>query len=708
MNPRHPLLACLLMLLLSATPLVGQQTPEELFQSALYKQQIEGDLEGARAILETLIEDFADHREVAANALVLLGRVHETLGSTQAERAYRRVLNEYPEQRVAADEARTRLARLTQEMAEVRHQPTFRKIEIASKPQNGVMSPDGDKLAFVSDGGLWMLPLHGKVNPDIAGEPVRLADVPDIWDNGSLMAWSADGKWIAVNSMAEDEASVYMVPASGGEPRRVDLPDRGGHAWSYRLSLSPDGGTLAFSALELGTREEVPESHSRYIYTIPTAGGEPVRVSSGWGRLPSFSPDGKHIAYVGYRERADRSENAEHSGYDGDLWIVSPTGGNPMRLASVDGRLRGPAWSPDGAYIAAHYEPGGTNSSKEIWVFPLSADQSSAGEPTRIALPRGSFNMVAGWTPHGELGVFMQSELHEAIYTVPTAGGKAVQVTPEGRSSYYPRWSPDGERIYLRTVQEETPHVIMTYVPASGGELVEVSVRPERWLVSRVPGGGLNVSPDGERLVVSAYQEPFDPKEGLDLWTIPVHGGHPTRLTSDGSFEGYPCWSPDGRWVAFTDWYETAEDEGFDAIYVVGAEGGATRRITSETDSVGGGGIAFSPDGERIAFFSNGAIKTISVGGGQPEVLIADVRSGRHDDLAWSPDGTMVAFGDAGEIWIASVDGGTREELRTGLPEGTKYGAFSWSPDGQKIAFVGSSGGEAEFWLISDFLPEKR
>ena len=315
--------------------------------------------------------------------------------------------------------------------------------------------------------------------------------------------------------------------------------------------------------------------------------------------------------------------------------------------------------------------------------------------------------MAAGWTPHGELGVFMQSESHTAIYTVTAAGGRAVQVTPEG-APYYPRWSPDGQRIYLRRVQEETPHVMVSYVPASGGELVDVPVKPERWLVSRVPGGGLNVSPDGERLVVSAYQEPFDPKEGVDLWTIPVRGGHPTRLTSDGSFEGYPCWSPDGRWVAFTDWNEKAEDEGFEAIYVVRAEGEATRRITSEADSVGGGGIAFSPDGERIAFFSNGVIKTIPVGGGQPEVLVADVPSGRHSDLAWSPDGTRIAFDDAGKIWIASVDGGTREELRTGLPEETKHYTFSWSPDGQRIAFVASSGGEAEFWLISSFLPEKR
>jgi Tol biopolymer transport system component len=282
-----------------------------------------------------------------------------------------------------------------------------------------------------------------------------------------------------------------------------------------------------------------------------------------------------------------------------------------------------------------------------------------------------------------------------------------VQITPESIAPYYPRWSPDGERIYFRAFNEDEK-VTTVYVPAAGGDPVEVPLRSERWLVSIVPGGGLNVSPDGEMIVVSAYQEPYDPKEGVDVWTIPVNGGRPTRLTSDGSFEGYPCWSPDGQWVAFTDRHEKSEDEGFKAIYIVPAEGGEIRQITSEEDSVGGGAIAFSPDGERIAFFSGGAIKTIPVEGGQPEVLVAEVRSGRHSQLAYSPDGLKIAHNAQAKIWIAPLDGGKPEELRTGLPKDVKLSEFSWSPDGKKIAFFASIGGEAEFWLISDFLPQKR
>jgi hypothetical protein len=181
------------MLVLFAAPATSQQTPGELLQSALYKQQVEGDLEGAVEILEDLIDNYADHREIAARALVLLGRVHETLGSANAERAYRRVLEEYPEQRAAVDEARERLASLTQELAELRREPTFREIEIASKPGNGVLSPDGSRLAFTSDGSLWVVPLEGNVDPDMAGEPVRLTEPMCAANWGNELAWSADG-----------------------------------------------------------------------------------------------------------------------------------------------------------------------------------------------------------------------------------------------------------------------------------------------------------------------------------------------------------------------------------------------------------------------------------------------------------------------------------------------------------------------------------
>jgi Tol biopolymer transport system component len=312
--------------------------------------------------------------------------------------------------------------------------------------------------------------------------------------------------------------------------------------------------------------------------------------------------------------------------------------------------------------------------------------------------------MLAGWTPRGEIGVFMDSESHEALYTVPASGGRAMQVTPQGHWSYYPRWSPDGERIYFRSDPREVKGPI-AYVPAEGGNMVELPWQSEQGMYSRVPAGGNNVSPDGKRIVISAVQRGGYTEDRVDLWTVPVDGGHPIRLTRDPSFEGYPCWSPDGRWIAFTDWHQTSEDGWHGAIYVIPADGGQVRQVTSQGDSLRGGAVSFTPDGERIAFFSGKAIKTIPVRGGPSQTLLNEVDSDEDSQLAFSPDGSEIAYGFRGRIRIAPLTGGEWRELRTGLPEDAQLGDFGWSPDGEKIAFMVSIGGEPEFWLISDFLP---
>jgi len=690
-----------LTLTVGAQPALSQ-SGHDLFQQALVMERANGQLQEAIALYERIAEEFADDRELVARALVQMGGCYEKLGLTDARAVYRRVIDDFPEQRSEVATAQQRLASLVQELAELRSGPTFRKIEIASKPRNGVLSPDGGKLAFVSEGGVWVVPLHGNVAPNIAGQPVRIADVPDVWDSGSLLSWSANGDWIAVNSFADGELFAYVVPANGGAPRLVDLPDRmGGEAWDVRLALSPTGQRLAYSALEPGLSE--PSRSDRRVYVVSTSGGEPERLSGAWSNMPAFSVDGEHVAYVGYRERQGMGDDALAPSREGDLWVVRSAGGTPRMVATVRGQLRGPVWSPDGLYIAGHLEPDGQSDSRELLVFPLSGDRTSSGDPIRISLPRSSWNVIAGWTPDNELGVFMRTEEHRAVYTVPASGGRAVQTTPDGYA-WYPRWSIDGDYIYFRSFSESAGASI-SYARATGGEPVGLEVQSNRPLVSRVPGGGGNISPDGEWMVVSAGQLPYGPEEGVDVWMIPLGGGHPERLTSDPSMEGYPTWSPDGQWIAFTDGFEPNEEGGVHAIYLIPAAGGQIRPVTSDADSVGGGAITFAPDGERIAFFSGNAIKTIPIGGERSDVLVRDVRSGWQSQLAYSPDGSKIAHSVGGEIWITSLDDGESQELRTGLPEDARLGDFDWSPDGSQIAFVASMGGEPEVWMIGNFLP---
>jgi len=687
---------------LSSPVIFPQQTADQLYEKALYLEEAKGDMQQAIDLYQDIIKQYSGNRQIVAKALLHAGFCYEKLGSKDAQQLYRRLINDYSENKNEVSVARARLTSLERTLADLKQKPNFRKIEIACEPQNGVMSHDGKKLAFTSDNGVWLVPLQSNLGNNIAGEPVKIASVPEASNFFNVLAWSADGQWIAVNGGGDGADDVYIVPAAGGETRKVQLPLRGGGQFTYRLSLSPDDQNLAFSALKLGVSAQDADMLERYVYVIPTSGGEPRQISTGPGTFPSYSPNGEYIAYVTYHEKEKPPENVMGTRYDSYLWVVNSSGGSSIKLAIADGLLAGPVWSPDGRFIAAQgrVDVGG----QEIWIYQLSPDASSVGEPTKIMLPGYSMGMLAGWTPENELGVFIRSQYRSAVYTVPSSGGRAVQVTPDG-VVYYPRWSPDGKRIFLRWVKEdEDPPVQVVFVPAVGGNVTKIPW-PESALMSVVPGGGHNISPDGRKLVVSAIEKPYNSEKFMDLRVIPLDNGLPVRLTNDESREKYPCWSPDGRWIAFVEWQKPSADKGFDAIYRIPAEGGNPVLITSVNDSVDVGAITFTPDGNRIAFFSQSMIKAISVNGGKAEVLVTNVQPSRDSQLAWSPDGSKIAYNAEGKIWITTLATEEKTYLKTGLPENFYASEFDWSPDGKKITFMTTSGDEPEFWLISNFLP---
>ncbi len=163
------------------------------------------------------------------------------------------------------------------------HQPHFRKIRIPTKPGNGVLSPDGKKLAFVSKGSIWVVPVHGKVSPDIAGEPVMLPGTEGAWHWG--MRWSADGKWIAYNTLpSEDHVGICIVPSSGGKVKRIVNRYRAGVSiHNYLLSLSPDGKVVAFTSDE---KEKIQ------LFTVNVEGGDVNQLTEDGGTQPAFSPNG--------------------------------------------------------------------------------------------------------------------------------------------------------------------------------------------------------------------------------------------------------------------------------------------------------------------------------------------------------------------------------------------------------------------------------
>jgi tetratricopeptide (TPR) repeat protein len=114
-----------------------QQNAEQLFQSGIYKEEIEGELEKAIAIYEKILMDFPDNKTTAAKALYHIGLCYEKLGNQEAQKAYQRLIEEYPGQIQEVTLAKARLASLLKTVEAAPHEPTFRKIRIPTKITRG-------------------------------------------------------------------------------------------------------------------------------------------------------------------------------------------------------------------------------------------------------------------------------------------------------------------------------------------------------------------------------------------------------------------------------------------------------------------------------------------------------------------------------------------------------------------------------------------
>jgi Tol biopolymer transport system component len=673
--------------------------PGVLLRAAIEKEEVDGDLQGAIVLYRQIIASYGKNAAVAAKALYRLGQCHERLGNREAQNAYHRLIDEYPGQKEEVAMARARLAALGATAAEASRKPTFRKIRIPANPGNGVLSPDGKRFAFVSQGSVWVVPIPGKVQPDLAGEPVRLTEPIDAFNVGNTMTWSGDGKWIAFNVWNKEGLGLYVVSSEGGEPTKIAVSRSGQSAFGGRVSLSEDGRRLVFSSMDNQVPAANPTEMSYFLYAVPVRGGTASRLTDFWSYQPAFSPDGRRIAFA----RPIAYENGRV--VKQDLWIIKSDGSAPLRLTDSPGRLRGPVWSPDGRMIAFnHQPPGGDSSSRQIWIVRVPADGKVPGEPTRIELPHDNLSMLAGWTANNNIGILMANPWHRAIYTVPARGGKATQVTPEDPNVYplQPRWSPDGRALCLRWGAGS-----IVSIPAQGGELKVVHDANKTRVIAGTPGGGYGISPDGKTIVFMAGKKGSQPLE-VSIWTAPVAGGEPKQITQSPSptQDRYPCWSPDGKSVAFLRYKPGAAP--IPQIFVTSSNGGAARQITSEYNKVGLGSIDWSPDGKTIAYFSrDNTINLIPAEGGEHKVLLGVGSFNRNwfSDLAWSPDGNELAYTSADRLMVVFLKSGQTREVQTGvLEKGVQDFFMDWSPDGSKLAFSAGFGGDEELWLMEDFL----
>ncbi len=373
------------------------------------------------------------------------------------------------------------------------------------------------------------------------------------------------------------------------------------------LQVSPDGQFLAYVVTRL---DRDADDYRAAIWIVSLDGRTPRQLTSGTARdgSPRWSPDGHQIAFVSNRQgetpepaAADREKQkgaqerqsrpgspseAQEKGPKPQIWVIAVGGGEARQLTRQPFGATSPAWSPDGQTIA--------------FLSPTPADHEpnvTEDEDTRtVADERLITNIRYRFDGRGFI------ERHDHVWTVPSAGGDARQLTTGDTDDAQPTWSPDGVRIAFvsnRTPDRETNGISAIYVvPALGGALRCLT---EGAFAFTAPSW----SPDGSRLVFIGTDDPrAGGAKNANLWTVLAGGGTPTNHTSnwDRSFGDHgmsdvymsaddrPVWSPDGATV-----YALASDRGSTHIHQVTLQDGTVERLTSGprrivSFGVGGGG----------------------------------------------------------------------------------------------------------------------
>ena len=202
--------------------------------------------------------------------------------------------------------------------------------KLTSRTQNesqGRWSPSGDRIAFVSKGD------HGSeiyVYWMVSG---ALAKLTQLENSPSSIAWSPDGQTLAftmkVNAKAPVIAKMPAKPKDAKWAKAARVTDRLKHEADGRGYLKP-GFT--------------------HIFTVPSEGGSPRQLTSGnfnHGGSLSWAPDGKHIYFS-----ANRSDNWEYEFRNSEVYAVALESGSITTLTDRNGPDSSPKISPDGKHIA--------------------------------------------------------------------------------------------------------------------------------------------------------------------------------------------------------------------------------------------------------------------------------------------------------------------------------------------------------------------
>ncbi|MBQ7691268.1 MAG: PD40 domain-containing protein [Muribaculaceae bacterium] len=473
---------------------------------------------------------------------------------------------------------------------------------------------NGQEVTFSYAGDLYTVSIHG-------GTARRLTS-----HNGyeAFARYSPDGRQLAFTGQYDGNTEVYVMPAEGGEPRRVtftasnprdDWGDRMGPN-NIVMTWTPDGQGIVF-------RNRVGDSFDGQLWTAPVDGSLPTQMPLPEGGFCSYSPDGKLMAYNRvFREF--RTWKYYRGGMADDIWIYDPATKQVRNITSNVAQDIVPMWIGDEIFyisdrdmtmniFAYNTRTGTTEKVTHFTDYDVKFPSCGGGvivfekggylytlDPTtrqtaQIHVEMNSENSfareelkqlkdyvtAAGLSPDGSrLAVSARGE----VLDVPVKHGVTRNIThTAGVHERNAQWSPDGKHIAY--ISDQTGETELWMRPADGGDPIQLTRDNDTYIHD------FTWSPKSDRIVYT------DRENRIVLVDVAARSKQTLVQDSLSSFAA-PEFSPDGRWLTY--YQMTGNEYNVIMLYDI-----AARKATQVTDNwFDSNSPVFSSDGKYLIFAS--------------------------------------------------------------------------------------------------------
>ena len=439
------------------------------------------------------------------------------------------------------------------------------------------LSPDGRLIAYASGSAVESRVFVRQID---GGTPREVA--PGVAGPQRAPRWSPDGSQLLFTVHGGVDGGLHVVPALGGIPRlivRAALPPAGATSSSVGVAdaaWSPDGRSIVMS-----------RNGVLVVHDLET--GRERELAAPGAMSPAWSPDGRWIASssgnVGFAYGGRYLGNIAPSA----VGIIAADGsGEPLEIAGGGMLNVSPVWlgndrllfisTRDGArdiYAQRIDRRGRPNGAPERLTtgldahgLSLSADGStlayatfqetvnvwSVREPGSgataddLRAETAEQQVVEGFdlSPDRQWIVFdSDRDGSQHIFRMPSGGGPAQQLTRGGYDDFLPAWSRDGREIAFHSLKTGARRIYV--MPAGGGPATPATSEPgQDYQPHWSPGGHSLVYVHDSDGAISMRVV----RRTSDGWAPSVELG---RLPLIGGGFGYPAYSPDGRWVLYTE-----------------------------------------------------------------------------------------------------------------------------------------------------------